>query len=167
MDSRDNGQTEHAKEHPKNMREDERRNAMSALARKRWEKVRAAQSSGPDDPARDDHAIEVDAADAIVHVPIDIALIVRALRDKARHGEVAAARELREWLKEFPPDDAAASVEQLDRATRKQVRAVLAKALQEIERRKAGALPSTSLVAAATDVSRSTRTDPGRPEAQR
>jgi hypothetical protein len=88
-----------AKKHPRDMRVDERRNAMSALARKRWEKARAAKSSGGRDLARNNPENSQHAE--LTGWPAERDQIIAALRRKAEAGDVGAAREYRAWLETF------------------------------------------------------------------
>ena len=99
------------------------------MAKARWEKHRS-------DLARQQEMdrVAADAAGgALVTVPVDIGGILRELRRKASGGDVSASRELREWLRQYPPDDGAASVEQLDRPTRKALSSILTRALTALE----------------------------------
>jgi hypothetical protein len=101
-----------AKKHPRDMREDERRDAMSALARKRWEKARAAESCGGSDPERTNPENARHAE--LAGWPAERDEIIAALRRKAEAGDVAAAREYRAWLETFGQGhDEGMSVEEL------------------------------------------------------
>lgn len=70
---------------------------------------------------------------ALVRVPVPIGDIMRKLSSDARAGDTAAARELRSWLGQFPPDDGAADASDLDSATRSSIASILARALAEHE----------------------------------
>lgn len=131
--------TDDAKKHPRDMRADERRDAMSALARKRWEKARAAQASGGEDlaqqPADDGTGAGIDEDRvALVRVPIPVGEIMRKLKHEAKQGDTAAARELRAWLSQFPPDDSAADASDLAAPQRGRIAALLARLIAEDER---------------------------------
>jgi len=88
-----------AGKHPRDMREDARSDAMRALARRRWDKARTAESSDAPDLARD---ATTDGSSAV-----DRAVVAR-LEQAAKKGDVAAARELREWRRLEPAEGAGA-----------------------------------------------------------
>jgi len=97
------------RKHPRDLHEDDRRDAMSALARKRWEKRDRMRAAANDDAL---HDANIDASGAeggatqsgmaasstgsSATETVDQA-IVRALERKAESGDIAAAKELREW----------------------------------------------------------------------
>src|SRR5262249_44993661 len=57
----------------------------------------------------------------IVQVPIRIGNVIAGLERQAIKGNANAARELRAWLAEYPPEDATIDPEQLDRRTRQRM----------------------------------------------
>jgi hypothetical protein len=64
--------------------------------------------------------------DTHVRVPIDRRKVIEALRKKAEAGDVAASRELREWLGKYAPKQEEGSIlALLNREQRAQVRAWL------------------------------------------
>jgi hypothetical protein len=95
---------------------------------KRWEKQRARQEPGPGDTDKDE---EAEADVRMVYTPIRIGRIVRALETEAVNGNAHAARELRAWLAEYPPQDDAITPEQLSRRTRQRLMARLIAELEE------------------------------------
>jgi hypothetical protein len=142
-----------AKKHPRDMRVDERRNAMSALARKRWEKrdrMRAATKDGAlHDASTDASGVEAGAAQSRMAAFLsgsgeiqvdrcDREAIVIELRRKAKGGDVAAAKELRAWIGDgLAGDEAGTSLEDLgalDPITRSKMLAGLEQWIAEQER---------------------------------
>lgn len=114
-----------AGKHPRDMGEDDRRDAMSALARKRWEKrdrMRAAANvDASHDASIDAKQAEGGAAQSGMAAPltgaratttVDLA-VIQALERKAQSGDVAAARELREWRRCDPAEGFSADVLEL------------------------------------------------------
>jgi hypothetical protein len=90
-------------------------------ASRRWQKEREEREATA--------ARERDEADALfVRVPVRTAAIVKALEKAAAGGGVQAAREMRAWLTEFPPDTDDVDVRTL---TSKARRAMLARLLAE------------------------------------
>ena len=102
---------------------------MRELARIRWdrEKQEAARLRAQEDLAGSSDRV------ALVRVPIPIGAIMSDLGSRAKRGDTAAARELRAWLSDFPPDDAAADASDLDHVQRSRIAAILARALAEDE----------------------------------
>jgi hypothetical protein len=88
---------EQAGKHPRDMREDVRSDAMRALARRRWDKARAAETANAPELVQD---AATDGSSAI-----DRAVVAR-LEQAAKKGDVAAARELREWRRLDPAQGA-------------------------------------------------------------
>lgn len=70
---------------------------------------------------------------ALIRVPVEIGAVIRKLQHDAKAGDTAAARELRAWLSQFPPDDAAADASDLAAPQRSRIAAILARALAEDE----------------------------------
>ena len=104
---------------------------MRELARRRWEKEKAqgASGDGGSDPARSNEPD--DGRTALVRVPVEIGAIIGTLARAAKRKDVAAARELREWLRIFPPEDERLDVAGLDRKTRQKLLARLLAAIAE------------------------------------
>jgi hypothetical protein len=101
---------------------------MSEMAKVRW----ARRDENLVKQAKADEAA-ASSGGVLVSVPVDLAPVLRELRRKASSGDVSAARELREWLRQFPPDDAGQALGEMDRATRTAVATLLARALEELE----------------------------------
>jgi hypothetical protein len=65
-------------------------------------------------------------------VSIRVGEIIQALQKKARTGDAHAARELRSWLAEYPPQDEDIDFADLDKVTRQRMlRIVMAKIEEE------------------------------------
>jgi hypothetical protein len=96
------------------------------LAQRRWAKQRERQDGADSAPASEaDHV-------RLVTVPARIGKVIAALEREAANGNANAARELRGWLAEYPPDDTELSVEKLDKKTRQRALAyVLARLAEE------------------------------------
>lgn len=86
-----------AGKHPRDMREDVRSDAMRRFANQRWAKARAAETANAAELAQD---ATTDGSSAI-----DRAVVAR-LEQAAKKGDVAAARELREWRRLDPAQGA-------------------------------------------------------------
>jgi hypothetical protein len=54
----------------------------------------------------------------LLSVPVRVGVIIRKLEHDAVGGSTMAAKELREWLREYPPQDEGYDLEALDRRTR-------------------------------------------------
>lgn len=82
------------------------------------------EGPGPD-LARPSSRITSDASHdgrvRIVSVPARIAAIIRELEQAAVRGDVQAARELRAWLQEYPPEDESLDLSAIDLNIRKQL----------------------------------------------
>jgi hypothetical protein len=61
----------------------------------------------------------------MLHVPVRIGRIVQALEREATTGNTQAARELRNWLAEYPPESTEFDPSSLDRELRKRIYARL------------------------------------------
>jgi hypothetical protein len=86
-----------AGKHPRDLPAAARSDAMRALARRRWDKARTAETSHAPDLAQD---VPTDGSSAV-----DRAVVAR-LEQAAKKGDVAAARELREWRRLDPAQGA-------------------------------------------------------------
>jgi hypothetical protein len=75
-------------------------------ARKRWEKARARDTAA--------EAIGQGEDLRLVTVPASVAGIIRKLDADARKGAVNSARELREWLRQYPPEDTEVDMQGVD-----------------------------------------------------
>lgn len=69
----------------------------------------------------------------LARVPIPVGDIIRTLSRDAKGGDTAAARELRAWLSQFPPDDSAADASDLAAPQRSRIAALLARLIAEDE----------------------------------
>ena len=105
MASGENEQPHGARMHPRDMHEDDRKEVMSALARKRWEKRDRMRTAANEDASHDASAdaSEPDGGASQKGVAtsgggssVDDAVICE-LERKALQGDVSAARELRSW----------------------------------------------------------------------
>lgn len=97
--------------------------------RRRWEKQRA----------REAEAVGLDEDDArTVTTPIRVGQVIGALERQAVAGNANAARELRSWLSEYPPEDASVTPEALASDLRKRVLARLLAEISEEEAAKQG-----------------------------
>jgi hypothetical protein len=118
MSSGENNQPQALGIHPRNLGEDDRKVAMSALARRRWgkrDRMRdAANDHASHDANIDASMIEGGAVQTGMAAPsigssataaVDAA-VVAELERKAAAGDIGAARELREWRRRDPADDA-------------------------------------------------------------
>jgi hypothetical protein len=86
-----------AGKHPRDLPADARSDAMRALARRRWDKARTAETGDAPELAQD---ASTDGSSAV-----DRAVVAR-LEQAAKKGDVAAARELREWRRLDPAQGA-------------------------------------------------------------
>jgi hypothetical protein len=88
-----NSDSPDAGKHPRDLPADARSDAMRALARRRWDKEGTAETANAPDLAQEattDRSSAVDRA------------VVARLEQAAKKGDVAAARELREWRRLDP-----------------------------------------------------------------
>lgn len=92
-------------------------------ARLRWAKAREREAAQEEEAA----ALSTGKV-VIVRTPVAVGDIIARLNTKAKTGDVQAARELREWMREYPADDET-DMSALDARTRQQV---LARVLAEI-----------------------------------
>ena len=129
--SRDPQGGEETEDAPVDAREDAEavRERMRALARKRWDArdQEAARLRAVEDLAGSDGRV------VLVRTPVEVGAIIRKLGHEAKQGDTAAARELRAWLSQFPPDDAAADASDLAAPQRARVAALLARLIAEDE----------------------------------
>lgn len=95
-------------------------------ARLRWAKAREREA------AQEEEAAALTSGKVvIVRTPVAVGDIIARLNTKAKTGDVQAARELREWMREYPADDET-DMSALDARTRQQVLArVLAEIIEE------------------------------------
>lgn len=95
-------------------------------ARLRWAKAREREA------AQEEEAAALTSGKVvIVRTPVAVGDIIARLNTKAKTGDVQAARELREWMREYPADDET-DMSALDTRTRQQVLArVLAEIIEE------------------------------------
>jgi hypothetical protein len=103
------------------------------LAQRRWAKQRESEA-GADSAS----ASEADHHVRLVTVPARIGKVIAALEREAANGNANAARELRGWLAEYPPDDTELSVETLDKKTRQRALAYVLARLEEEDAAGAG-----------------------------
>jgi len=95
--------------HPRDLQDDDRREAMSALARKRWEKRDRMRATANDNASHDanidasgaeggatESGMAASSTGSSATAAVDLA-VIKALERKAQAGDVAAAKELREW----------------------------------------------------------------------
>jgi hypothetical protein len=92
-------------------------------ARLRWAKAREREA------AQEEEAAALSSGKVLLtRTPVHVGDIIARLNTKAKTGDVQAARELREWMREYPADDET-DLSALDARTRQQV---LARVLADI-----------------------------------
>ena len=106
------------------------RERMRALARRRWEArdAEVARQRAVEDLAQHDGRV------VLVRTPVEVGSIIAKLSRDAKGGDTAAARELRAWLSQFPPDDSAADASDLAAPQRSRIAALLARLIAEDEK---------------------------------
>lgn len=100
----------------------------------RWEKQRQREAEA---------ATEVAPEDAkLVLVPIGVGMVIRRLDQDARKGSTQAARELRAWIEQYPPQDDSFDPASMDRRTRAKLYAIALARIDELEQPRLEEVPA-------------------------